>query len=88
MLNVQTMIGGVEADRKNGIRDSKYHGYTRVHVKARLPSPNGEFHSSLLRSSATACRHSPNQLAVLGAFPGASRSSRASSSKSFATSMS
>ena len=88
MLNVQTIVGGVELDRMNGIRDSRYQGYRTVHIKAMLPLANGEFYRSLLLSSATACRHSPNQPAVLGAFAGASRSSRPSSSKSFATSMS
>ena len=28
MLTVQMMIGNVEADRKNGSNQSRYHGYT------------------------------------------------------------
>ena len=49
-----------------------------------------EFHRPPVqgRSCATACCHSPNQPAVLGAFAGTSRNSRASRIKSFATSMS
>ena len=27
MLNVQTLISGVEVDRMNGISHSRYHGY-------------------------------------------------------------
>jgi hypothetical protein len=48
MLNVQTMIGGVEVDRMNGIRHSSDHRYTTVHTKTMLPLANGEFHRSLL----------------------------------------
>jgi hypothetical protein len=34
MLNVQAMIGGVAVDCMNGIRHSRYHGYTTVHIKS------------------------------------------------------